>query len=224
MRHDKEKAFSLRKEGKSYKEIHKILDISMSTLSDWFRNESWSKNIQNFLTAENIKTSTIRIKNLDAVRGKKLKAIYAEAREEARATYPVLREDQTFIAGLVAYWGEGDKASVHTVRITNTDPGIIKLFKHFLMEICQTPMERVKVYLLLYPDLKVDEVRKYWSSQIGMPLSSFNKPVYIQGRHKTKRSPYGVCTLCITSRYLKEKMLVWLELFRSDILSKAGMV
>jgi len=37
MRTDKELAFSLRKQGKSYKEIHQELGMSISTLSNWFK-------------------------------------------------------------------------------------------------------------------------------------------------------------------------------------------
>ena len=47
MRIDKEKAFILRRSGKSYNEICAQLGMSKSTLSNWFRNVDFSKDIKN---------------------------------------------------------------------------------------------------------------------------------------------------------------------------------
>ena len=39
--------------------------------------------------------------------------------------------------GLGLYWGEGDKSNNNTaVRISNTDPQLIKKFREFLLKIC----------------------------------------------------------------------------------------
>lgn len=223
MRHDKEKAFELRRAGKSYRNIQKELGVSLSTLSAWFKEELWSQEIGVSLTSQHIERSKIRIKELHKIRGDALAQMYEESRSDARKSYFILKEDPLFIGGLVAYWGEGDKASRYACRVSNTDPGIIKLYMDFLVNICNIPSKKIKAYLLLYPDLNERDVKSYWSNQLKLPLNQFANVVWIKGRHKTKRTMNGICSLHITSRYLKEKMLVWLELFSKEILT-AGMV
>lgn len=46
--------------------------------------------------------------------------------------------------GLGLYWGEGDKSKNNTsVRLSNTDPQIIKKFKEFLVKICGVKKRKV---------------------------------------------------------------------------------
>lgn len=216
MRIDKERAFKLRREGKSYKEIRVILGVPLSTLSEWFANEEWSKLIAVNLTAKKALQSKIRITDLSRARGAKLRALYEEARMSAEREYMILKEDPLFIAGIVAYWGEGDKVSTDRVRLSNTDPKMVLLFKRFLTFLCNVPEEKITCWLLLYPDLDNETCKKYWSEATGIPLANFRKSMVIQGRHKTKRLSYGVCSVVVSSRYLKEKMLLWLRLISEE--------
>lgn len=39
---------------------------------------------------------------------------------------------------------------------------------------------------------------------------------YIQGKSLMQRTSYGVCSATVSSRYLKEKMLVWLRLLANE--------
>ena len=49
MRKDKGSAFEMRRLGKSYQEIQRALNISKSTLSEWFQVLEWSENIKSAL-------------------------------------------------------------------------------------------------------------------------------------------------------------------------------
>ncbi len=220
MRSDKQKAFELRKKGKSFNEIHKELGVPKSTLSGWLQKKKWSKKI----TERNLKIARIehriRIKNLNKIRGEKLKKEYEIARQEAMTEFNQFKKDPLFIFAIAAYWGEGDKRSKHLVRITNTDPGMISIFFKFLIEICNFPENRIKGALFIYPDLNEEECRIFWSKETG--LQHFTKTMILPSKHKTRRLPYGTCTLVVSSRYLKEKMLIWLDLLPGFIL-KSGM-
>lgn len=58
---------------------------------------------------------------------------------------------------------------------------------------------------------------------VQIPLSAqkiIRKIKIINGKHKTKRLHYGVCTVVVSSRYLKEKMLVWLSLFPETLIKR----
>ena len=46
MRYDQPEVFELRKQGKTYREIQKLLGISRGTLCDWFRDQEWSTHIK----------------------------------------------------------------------------------------------------------------------------------------------------------------------------------
>ena len=137
----------------------------------------------------------------------------------------LLKNHPLFVAGIVIYWGEGDKLSKHSFRVTNSDPLLLKIFLQFLRRICSNDEDRIRAWVLIYPDLEADVCENYWSKQIGLNRKNFTKSITIQGRHKTRRVTYGICTISYSSRFLKEKMLVWMSLLAQELLkNKAGMV
>lgn len=220
MRKDKDKILKFRRSGKSYNDIRRELAISKSTLSEWLRPYKWSRDITNHLAGKFKRKNAIRLIRLNKVRGKRLARLYREARKEARMEFENLKYHPLFIAGVVAYWGEGDKISGHGVRIANTDPEMIKLFVNFLRHVCQIPKDRIKAWILIYPDLNGEECKKFWIRNSGLSLDNFTKCITIKGRHKTNRLHYGVCNVGISSKYFKNKILVWLKLLPLNLLSK----
>lgn len=212
MRVDKDKAIELRKTGKSYKEIKLSLGVPMSTLSDWLSDMKWSKEIVLELRKKSAVKSTLRIIELNKIRGKNLSLLYKEARDEALKDFEILKYNPLFIAAVSIYWGEGDKSSKNGFRIANIDARMLKLFVSFLVDICRVDKSRIKAWVLLYPDLNEDICKKYWKENIGLRDANFTKSIIITGREKIKRVSNGVCYVGFSSRYLKEKMLVWIEL------------
>lgn len=211
MRKDKEEAIALRKNGKSYREIKERLSVPKSTLSGWLSGFDWSVEVGKTNLAGVQAQNAIRLKDLNNVRGANLERLYGEARIEAVQEFTELKNNLIFLAGILIYWGEGDKVSRNHVRISNTDPLMIKIFTLFLERIINIPQDRIKISLLIYPDLDDNICRKYWSEKIGLSDSNFYKTSTIVGRHTTKRVQYGVCSIGISSRYLKEKMKVWMS-------------
>jgi glycosyltransferase involved in cell wall biosynthesis len=220
MRNDKEQATILRKEGWSYRRLIKKLGIPRATLSDWFGHKKWSQDIKNSLNQKNLGASRARIIRLDKIRGENLKQIYKQAREEALEDFEKLKHHPLFVAGVMIYWGEGDKASKHGFRVTNSDPLLVKIFLEFLRKICLNDEKRIRAWVLIYPDLNASSCENYWSKQLGLSRKNFTKSIMIQGRHKTKKVVHGICTLSYSSRFLKEKMLVWMSLLAEDFLEK----
>ncbi len=220
MRKDKKEALQLRSLGRSYNEIRNLLGVPKSTLSNWLHETQWSSKIKRTLAEKALKKNTIRLRNLNKIRGEHLARLYREAQNEAKEEFEYFKFHPTFIAGVTIYWGEGDKASRHMIRVGNVDPLMIKLFVKFLCEICGISKEKIRAYLLLYPDLNSDECKKFWIKQSGLPDRNFNKCVVIQGRHKIRRLRYGVCYVGISSTYLKEKMFSWLTLLPKELMKK----
>ena len=169
----------------------------------------------------------MRIQRLNRIRGAQLRKAYRDAAIEARQEFQALKHHPLFIAGIMVYWGEGDRVSGHGVRIANTDPQMMRLFVVFLRHVCQIPMDRIHAWVLVYPDLDAKRCREYWAEHSGIPIHNFTKCITIGGRHKTNRLHYGVCNVGISSKYFKQKILVWLERLPAELLSRryyAGLV
>lgn len=221
MRRDKNDAFRLREAGNSYKQIRDKLRIPLGTLSEWFSGEKWSQDIRAKLTEAAGIESSIRIRELDRVRGEDLARVYVEAREEARYELETYKYNPLFIAGMMLYLGEGDKATKNIVRLTNSDPKLIRLFSMFLRQACRVPDAKIKAQLLLYPGLDSESNIRFWSFATDIPIGQFTKSVYIEGRHKSRRLPNGVCTILVSSSYFKVKMLEWLKLMPEELMNRA---
>lgn len=113
--------------------------------------------------------------------------------------------------GLGLYWGEGDKSIDNTqVRISNTDPQLIKKFKEFLMKICGVKKEKFKYSLIMFNDGDKREAIKFWGNQLGIKEYQLGKIVIIppQGRGSyKKKSQFGVLTITVCNSKLRENIL-----------------
>ena len=217
MRHDHTQAILLRRGGKSYRDIEKILGIPRGTLCYWFRDNKWSQDIKLVLT----KTSQIKARGnlrLMALANKtKWERWHQECRDEAEKEFPELRENTLFIAGLMLYWGEGDKGLKNgIVRICNSDPEMINLFHAFLKSL-GVDNSKIVLKLTIYPDLNDRSMKSYWSKVLNIPLQNFRKSSTIIGKHPNRILSYGVCSIEVYSRKLKEKIFMWLRLYIEHI-------
>lgn len=214
----KSNAFTLRKQGKSFSEIASILQISKSTLSLWFRNETFSKNIGKRLSKISQTESRSRLIKLNQFRREKLLDTYQTERENARKEFLTLHKKPLFLIGIALYWGEGDKVFKNgQVRVSNVDPRVISIFYEFLYKICKIPKHKIYGHLLLYPDLSAKICLKFWSEHGRIPIEKFSKPVVIQGRSKRSKTKYGVCTVQVGNKRLKAKILEWIDILSESL-------
>lgn len=220
MRKDKQRAIKLRKDGKSYNQIRKLLNIPRSTLSGWLSKEGWSEEIREKLTRAANKRSARKIHSLNKTRGRRLSEEYERARREACEELEDLKYDPLFIAGVMLYWGEGAKDPKQGVKFTNSDPKMIAFYLQFLTRSCGIPIEKIKAYLLLYPQINEKTARAYWSKVGGIPWNNFTRSIVIRGRHATRRLGWGVCTLTVSSNYFKRQMLEWMRLLPTELLGR----
>ena len=218
MRKDKEKAFELRRQDKSYKQISRELGIPIGTLAGWLKNELWSKDIRDKLGSEASLAFPSKLRLMVAANKKRWSDLHETYRKEATKEFPVLRDNPLFLAGIMLYWGEGEKQKKSSqVRLSNSEPEMLKIFYLFLTKVLEIHPNKIFAWLLLYPDL-IDSVQKnFWSKTTNIPLENFKKSIYIKGRHPTKRLSYGVCTVAVSSRALKERILKWLELYQNHL-------
>ena len=221
MRKDKEIAIKMRRSGKSYAEISASLRVPKSTLSGWFADLGWSQELKQKLRKSTQVEHTIRLKELNKLRGANLKQAYEEAREEARAEFEEFKYNPLFIAGIMLYWGEGDKLTNYSTKISNTDPHLIRLYVFFLENVCRIPKEKIRAHVLIYPGLNEETCRLYWASRAHIDLSRFTKCTVIQGKNTARPLAYGVCMVGISSTYFKVKMLEWLKLLPTELMNRS---
>lgn len=220
MRKDKEKAVEMRRSGKSYAEIVASLKIPKSTLSGWFANSDWSHDLKQRLSKSAQIEHTVRLRELNKLRGANLKKAYEEARYEARREFEELKYNPLFIAGVMLYWGEGDKLTNYSTKITNTDPHLIRLYVFFLEKVCRIPKEKISAHVLIYPNLNEETCRLYWASRTHIDLSRFTKCTVIHGKDSVRPLAYGICMVGISSTYFKVKMLEWLKLLPAELMNR----
>lgn len=217
-------AFELRKQGKSYRKIEQKLGIAKSTLSSWFKNKPFSSKIKKILVKKARQKASKQLRLLSLGHKNKWETIHLSYRKEARLHFANLFKNKFFGAGITIYWGEGDKNIKNgIVRVSNTDYRLLRIFILFLLKTCKVKLEKIKIWLLLYSDLDENVCRNFWSKKLHLSLSHFVKPYYIKGREKRKKVNYGICSVQVYSRELKEKILEWIDLY-SVKLEHAGMV
>lgn len=210
--------FRLRKEGKSYGEISKITGIPKGTLSGWLAPLAWSIKV----SAQNSETSIVkskkRIEKMNLARKVSLDNKYMEAQREAAREFKIHKNNQYFIAGLMLYLGEGDKTLAnHLVRISNADPIVLKIFNIFLKEFCEVPIEKIRFWVLMYPDLDENVCKSFWLKELGLNESNLYKFQVIQGRHTKKKLHYGVGNTILGNKLLKVKLLEWIRLAGAEL-------
>ncbi len=214
MRNDKHLAIKLRKKGLSYRKISKEIQVPKSTLSNWFSPLDWSQEIKENLHKKALYISKKRLRLTNKKRQEYWEKWRENFRKEAKEEFSCLLRDPLFSLGVALYWGEGDhKIENCRVSLINTDPRIIYLFSKFLRKTLKVEPEKIHAWLILYPDLSEKKCKKFWSETSSIPLNQFKKTQYIKGRHPTKKSSYGICTILVFSRGLKEKIFVWKNLF-----------
>lgn len=208
---DKKKALDLRKKGKSYSEIKALLGISKSTLSGWLASYPLSPEKIRELRDWNVR----RIENFRTTFQKKredrLYKVYEKVGNEIRE----LNKREMLIAGLFLYWGEGSKTNRSSISLTNTNPSMLKFFIKWLTEYLGVDKKKLKISLHLYSDMNINLSMKYWSKELGLPLSQFRRP-YIK---KTLSSSItykngfgkGTCSVILDCQDIAEPVLMGIK-------------
>ncbi len=178
------KARELRKEGKSIKEITRLLNVSKSTASRWCVDIPLSSK-QILLLREKMIAGGYegRLKGAAIQRKKKLDKLdfYKVLAEKEIAT--VSRRD-LLIFGLGLYLGEGNKNG-NTFQFVNSNPDIIKAVVQWLWLL---GIEEKDFYCNIIINgihkERVHYVENCWSKIIKIPKSQFKKTVLIKTTNK----------------------------------------
>jgi len=184
---EKEKAIQLRRQGKTYSEILKVVPVAKSTLSIWLQSVDLSKKQKQIITKKRLACS----KKGGEVRKKQRIDKQNKILFEARSQITKISKRELFLIGVILYWAEGSKEKDYypgsSLRFANSDHNMIKLFLYWLEKI-GVRKERISFDIYLHDNNKyrVSDVIKYWALQTGFSEKSFR--VYFKKNIiKTKR-------------------------------------
>ena len=123
-------------------------------------------------------------------------------------------EERLKALALGLYWGEGSKYNSISIKLTDSDPSLLKIFIKFLKSICGINPQKIKLWLNIHDDTSAQKAQDYWSYQLDMPFSQFSKALIINhhgnGINKNKYT-YGTATLCVNNMKLKRIIQEWLK-------------
>lgn len=204
------RAIELRKQGRSIKEIAKIVGIPTGTISRWVRNIILSEEQLRLLEDRN---PTINGKMQGAKTTKKNAKIrrdlwQEEGREKAKANGLSL-----FTAGCMLYWAEGHKRNnKNTISFVNSDINMLILFKKFLNECLNVSDDKIGISINTYTDLvTIDDCKRYWTNSLSLSMNNI-KSVTCDKRPKNTQQKrngllkYGTIRMTVHSTRLIQQI------------------
>lgn len=109
--------------------------------------------------------------------------------------------------GIGLYWGEGTKSNKNSVRLGNTDPGIVKAFVSFLVLLCGVDKSLLKFGLQIFSDTNPNTALLYWLNTLEVAPTQFYKPIVTKsgsiGNYR-KKNEYGVVTIYFGNTKLRD--------------------
>lgn len=165
-------ALKLRKNGFSYEEISKELNIAKSSAYSWCRNVKLNENAQK------------RISNRMAIGMKKAKEVLRlkkariindlfENVDVCLSKIELSKEYNKLLCSFL-YWGEGSK-NTNSLIFTNSDPTMIKIFLTLLRTSFKLDEKKFRALVHVHEYHNEVEIKNYWAQITKIPLSQFCK-------------------------------------------------
>lgn len=209
---EKKLAIKLRKKGMSLQEIRQEVPVAKSTLSLWLKEVGLSIPQKQRLTQKKLDAA-----HRGALRRKKDRIaatdkIFAAAEKDIGS----ITKRELWLMGIMLYWAEGSKQKetnvASAVKLSNSDPFMIKFFVQWLNEICGVPLDFLRLDVYIHETSKKTrrELLRYWSLNTGVPLKYYRSIYFKKGSIKTKRKNIGDAYYGLVS----------LKVYRSTILNR----
>jgi transcriptional regulator with XRE-family HTH domain len=198
---ERNKALELRQKGESIKEIAKKLRIAKSTVSYWCRDIKLTPaQIQRLHKRMIIGGYRGRLKGARMQYERRLK-ITKELKKQGEDLLGLISVRDFMVAGAALYWGEGSKKEKQGVRVTNSDPEIIKFMLKWFIHIWGIRKNQINLSIMINKihGNRVKEIEEYWSKLTKIPLEQFHKTILIKAKNKKnyKNFPTHFGTLTI---------------------------
>jgi len=216
----------LRKRGKSYREIARIVCVSKSSVSQWCKNLKLPIYAQKILEKKNNYPKEL-FRKYNQLKARKVQLENQKIKKEATSEIHPLSKYELLLVGATLYWGEGyksERSRSKGVQLSNSDPYLVALFLRFLREIIGISEERLKVSIRIHPNINSKDAIKFWSKVTKIPQECFRITHQISRASKGKRPynslPYGTLDLRVNSRRMFYQIKGWIEgLIKQSVLN-----
>lgn len=196
LRHLKEKALILRRQGKTLHEICDLLRVKKTTAYYWIKD---------------IKIPITKSQKLQHIMaGMESQKRFKEIREKAYAEWDNISQEilndplnRDFI---VMYMCEGYRKCRNSVAFVNSNPNMIKMAYRW---ITKNTSNKVQVVLRYYPDHDIEKLLCYWGKLLGIEKSSFKTFLKTSSGNLGGRSmvsEFGLITVRVGDTKLRAKM------------------
>lgn len=201
--HARARARELRLQGWTYDRIQTELGCSRSSVSLWVRDlprPERPKRTREESSALARKGWEPRLRLREEERRRQ--------KEEARKSIGGITDRDLFIAGVSLYWAEGTKDKPYARRekviFVNSDPGMIRLFLHWL-ETLEVERERLRFTVMIHETADVPAAEEYWADLVGDPdRSRFTRTAIKRHNPRTLRKNVGDSYRgCLTVKVLR---------------------
>lgn len=180
------RAHELRLQGRSYREIERLMGVAKSTQSSWFRDVPLTDEHRRRLQER--KAGGGR-SGADAVRSARLRRTEI-VHETAAAEVGAIGDRELFLLGVIAYWCEGSKAKPwspsQSVSFINSDPRLIRLFLRWLERLGYGPDDLI-CKLSIHECADLEGATSFWEEQTEIPRQRFRPPTLKRHQPKTVR-------------------------------------
>lgn len=209
---EKQNAIILRREGRSIKEIAHTLGVSKASVSTWVRTVILNKKQLSILNAKGVSVKVIEKRRTTRLQNEKEKRDRVMSIAESSIKSTSLRDLR--LIGLCLYWGEGGKTHRGAVRISNSDPAVIRVMMRFFREICMVEEKKFRAHLHIHSPLNKEKAEKYWSKISGIPRTQFFKTYAKQSvasKNKRDTLPNGTFDIYVCNTKLFLQIIAQIE-------------
>jgi hypothetical protein len=206
----REKARKLRRERKlTIDELAECLALPRTTIYYWVRD---------LPIPRSTRQSPAQRKGARGMR-RKYQLLREAAYEEGLATFRMLSQHPSFRDFVILYIAEGYKRSRNQVSLANSDPPVVRIGARWIRRLTAN---RVFYAIQYHADQDVDELCRFWGSQLGIEPDEIRlqrKSNSNQLKKRTWRSTNGVLTVGVGDTYLRSRLQAWIDCLKGEWLN-----
>jgi hypothetical protein len=209
---ERNEARKLRQQGLSINEITERVCVSKASVSFWVRDIILTDLQRKGISQKGRSRDSIEKRRISRLANEQVKtnSVMNLAKKDIKS----ISKKDLKLMGVVLYWAEGGKTRKGIVRISNSDPAVIKIMMRFFREICNVPEEKLRGCVHVFEHSNVREIEKYWSSVTTIPLAQFYKTSTKQSSaslSKRQTLPNGTFDIYVCDTVLFLKIMGWIE-------------
>ena len=182
-------AIAMRKAGKTYSEILKVIPVAKSTLSLWLRAVGLSTAQEQTLTTKKRKAG---LRGSLARKNHRLAQI-TEFDAQGISDVGKITDRELWLLGVALYWAEGSKQRTETsvssaVMFANSDVRMLKLFLRWLYAVKISEADILfELYVHSNRRAEVDSFKRWWAQHLGVPVARFDRVYFKTAKPLTNR-------------------------------------